>query len=305
MKQVWHQLKNISLLLTCTLAIILVSCSDSIPEYSGDRALQLLEQQCSFGPRNPGSEGIILCRDFIKSQLIKNGAQIEEQIFESKINGKTYNGVNIIAHFYPRMGRRILFGAHYDTRPWADKETDISLHTQPIMGANDAASGVALLLELSSVLAKHQPSQFGVDMVFFDLEDMGDYGNNATWAIGSTYFANNYKYKDYEKAIVVDMIGDSNLSIEIEYFSYHNSPQLLNEVWEIAKEEGIQEFKHTISNAIYDDHYPLIAAGYNAIDIIDFDYQYWHTLDDTPDKCSAISLQKVGHVITKLIYREK
>ncbi len=213
--------------------------------------------------------------------------------------------MNIIASFYPQMSRRILFGAHYDTRPWADMEEEISLHDTPIMGANDAASGVAVLLELAKIVSAKQPQQFGIDLVFFDLEDMGAYGDNETWCLGSSYFADNYTKSKPEKSIVIDMIGDADLSINMEYTSYHNSPNLVKEVWEIAEQLGFNEFKSKITNRIYDDHYPLIAAGFNAIDIIDFEYPPWHTLEDTPDKCSPKSLGIVGQIMVNLIYQEK
>ncbi len=300
-------IKRTKYLLVFTIIIlsVVIGCSDTIPPFAGEKAMAKLQKQCNFGPRNPGSTGIDQCREYIKTELLKAGAIIEEQPFTEFIKGDTIESVNIIGKFYPRMGRRILLGAHYDTRPWADKEPDSLLHVQPIIGANDAASGVAVLLQLAEILSTNQPPQYGVDMVFFDLEDMGDYGNNNTWALGSSYFAEHYPYYDYEKVIIIDMIGDRNLNIDMEYFSYHNSPQLVNEVWDIAHEEGIKAFSSTISNAIYDDHYPLILAGYNAIDIIDFDYPHWHTLEDTPDKCSPQSLESVGIVLTKLIYKEQ
>lgn len=287
------------------LSILIISCQNSIPEFSSEESFTFLEKQCELGPRYPGSDEIELCRNYIIDELKKSGAEIQKQEFISIIKEQEYQGVNIIASFYPRMSRRILLGAHYDTRPWADKEEDTSLHNEPIIGANDAASGVAVLLEIASIISDKQPGQFGIDMVFFDLEDMGEYGNNTTWCLGSSYFAENFTGEKPEKAIVVDMIGDSDLQIEMEYFSYHNSPDLVNEVWNTAKELGFSEFKSKITNMIYDDHYPLICAGFNAIDIIDFDYPVWHTLGDTPDKCSPNSLYVVGQTLLTIIYNEK
>ncbi len=287
------------------LSILIISCQDSIPEFNSEESFIFLEKQCELGPRPPGSDEIELCRNYIIGELKKSGAEIQQQEFTSIIKEQEYRGVNIIVSFYPRMSRRILLGAHYDTRPWADKEEDASLHNEPIIGANDAASGVAVLLEIASIISDRQPGQFGIDMVFFDLEDMGEYGNNTTWCLGSSYFAENFTGEKPEKAIVVDMIGDSDLQIEMEYFSYHNSPDLVNEVWDTAKELGFNEFKSKITNMIYDDHYPLICAGFNAIDIIDFKYPVWHTLGDTPDKCSPNSLYVVGQTLLTIIYSEK
>ena len=285
--------------------LIMISCSNQVPEFNKENAFSYLEAQCNIGPRPPASEEIVLCRDLIISELKKLGASVQEQQFNVEVNGVEYQGVNIIAGFYPRMSRRILLGAHYDTRPWADKEEDPILHNTPILGANDGASGVAVLLELASIISQKQPRQYGIDLVFFDLEDMGEYSKNETWCLGSSYFAQNFSGIKPEKAIVVDMIGDADLEVEIEYFSYHNSPNLVNEVWDVAEEAGFKEFNARITKRIYDDHYPLIVAGFNAIDIIDFEYPSWHTLEDTPDKCSANSLYIIGQTLLNLIYSEK
>jgi len=282
--------------------ITVCSCGSNLPQFDANNSYDILKDQCDLGPRYPGSEGIELCREYIIHLLEDANAVIEQQKFTVQVADKEYQGINILASFYPRMSRRILLGAHYDTRPWADKEQDKGLHDEPIIGANDAASGVAVLLEISRILSQHQPSQFGVDMVFFDLEDMGQYGNSSSWCLGSQYFAENFKGRIPEKAIVVDMIGDNDLSIEMEYSSYHNSPTLVNEIWDLARNLGYNEFKYQIGAKVYDDHFPLIQAGFDAIDIIDFDYEYWHTLADTPDKCSPNSLQIVGQTLTNLIY---
>ena len=287
------------------LMLVISSCADSFPAFNEDRAFEHLEKQCELGVRYPGSDGIELCRDYIINELTKTNAEIELQNFSVVLNEEEIDGVNILASFYPQMSRRILLGAHYDTRPWADKEEDVTLHNTPILGANDAASGVAVLLELAEIISTRQPQQFGIDMVFFDLEDMGAYGENKSWCLGSSYFANNYSDPKPEKAIVIDMIGDTDLSINMEYSSYHNSPNLVKEVWEIADQLGFNEFKPRIINQIYDDHYPLIAIGINAIVVIDFEYPSWHTLEDTPDKCSPHSLGVVGKTMVNLIYQEK
>jgi Zn-dependent M28 family amino/carboxypeptidase len=292
-------------LIVFIISIFLLSCQENIPEFSSQKAFRYLIEQCELGPRYPGSQGIELCREYIISKLETTGAQIEQQEFEVEIGGNKYTGKNIIAHFYPALSRRILIGAHYDTRPWADKEEDISLHEQPIIGANDAASGVAVLLSLAEVLANHPPEQFGIELVFFDMEDMGEYGNNDNWCMGSKYFVEVYKGIKPEKVIVIDMIGEADAEFPIEYYSYHNSPTLVKEIWQKADELGFEQFKHKIGAYVYDDHFPFIIAGFNAVDIIDFEYSYWHTLDDTPDKCSEESLQAVGQTLTGIIYSGK
>ena len=293
------------LLLFLLISFVLFSCAEGVPEFDSTRSFQLLEDQCKLGHRYPGSDEIQLCRDLIINELTKCGANIEQQHFTVIIGQEEIAGVNILASFYPRMSRRILLGAHYDTRPWADRDADESNHNKPIIGANDAASGVAVLLEIANILANEQPEQFGIDLVFFDLEDMGEYGKNETWCLGSSYFAENFNGDFPEKAIVVDMIGDKDLLIDMEYFSYHNSPELVNEIWDVASSLNFDEFQPKITNRIYDDHYPLIVAGFEAIDIIDFDYPYWHTLEDTPDKCSPHSLYVVGQTLLTVIYQKQ
>lgn len=291
----------ISLILVWT---IFIGCAKRVPRFDAAHAFDLLHRQCEIGARYPGSEEIEICRNLIIDELEKYDAHIEKQHFTVTLQQKEYAGVNIIASFYPRLSRRILLGAHYDTRPWADKETDPSLHNLPIIGANDAASGVAVLLELAAVLDREEPTQYGIDLVFFDLEDMGSYGENETWCLGSQYFATHYSQNLPEKAIIIDMIGDADLQIDMEQLSYQNSPVLVNEVWNIAGHLGYDQFRSRITKRIYDDHVPLIAAGFEAIDIIDFDYPHWHTLQDTPDKCSPQSLFVVGQTLLHLIYEK-
>ncbi len=286
------------------LSSFLFSCGNSVPIFDAERSFDFLEKQCELGPRFPNSTEIQLCRDFIINELENYGAEIQQQKFSSIINEKKVNGVNIIAKFYPQMSRRILLGAHYDTRPFADKDPNPKNHKTPIIGANDAASGVAVLLEIGKIISQKQPQQFGVDLVFFDLEDSGIYGNNETWCLGSTYFAENYFSEKPEKAIVIDMIGDKNLEIFIESFSYHNSPNLVKEIWQKANSLNFNEFKFKVKYRIYDDHFPLIKNGFNAVDIIDFDFPDWHTLADKPDKCSPKSLNAVGQTLLHIIYGE-
>lgn len=285
------------------LLLFLLGCQIN-PNFDANNAFNHLEKQCEIGPRNPNSPEIEICREYIINSLENVEADVSKQEFTAMVNDSLYYGANIVAQFYPRQSRRILLAAHYDTRPWADKEPDPKLHNTPILGANDAASGVAILLELASIINENQPEAFGIDMVFFDMEDMGEYSKNDNWCLGSKYFAANLPIRVPEKAIIVDMIGDKDLNIEMEYFSYHDSPILVNEVWEIAQELGYSQFKRKVGKHIYDDHVPLLEVGINAIDIIDLDYPYWHTLQDTPDKCSPESLEAVGQTLIELIYQK-
>jgi glutaminyl-peptide cyclotransferase len=284
------------------IALTLFSCSAQTPEFNKEEAFSFLEFQCDLGPRAPGTEEIQLCRNYITAKLEEYNSIVTEQKFDVEVRDINYQGVNIIGSYNPMLSRRILLAAHYDTRLWADKDANPENHSKPIIGANDAASGVAVLLEIAAVISRQAPEQYGVDLVFFDLEDLGDYNNTDSWCKGSQFFADNFSGTKPEKAIIVDMIGDADLEITIEYQSYRNSPALVNQVWDIAKNYGFSEFKHKITAAITDDHIPLINIGINAIDIIDFDYPYWHTAEDTRDKCSPHSLYVVGQTLLELIY---
>ena len=293
-------MKKIVYLSACIL--LLFACSNTIPEFNGDKAFEYLEAQCEFGPRNPGSEGHAQCKDYIVNFLKTHGASVQTQEFSANVRGQEYQFTNIIASYYPNRPRRIFIGAHWDTRPWADRDEDTSNHKTPIIGANDAASGVAVLLHLAEILNKNEPSVYGIDLLFFDAEDAGTYGSNEDWCLGSKYFVEQYSGKEPEYVIVIDMIGDADLDILIESFSKNSSPALVKKVWGIAGKNKINAFSSKVTNFIYDDHYPFLEAGYEAIDIIDMDYPYWHTIEDTPDKCSPKSLQSVGIVLTHLIY---
>jgi len=285
-----------------TVILFLFSCSYSFPDFNEQKAFTHLEEQCKFGTREPGSAGINSCRNYIIREMTKHGFSVSKQEFPVKIKNKNFKGMNILVSTYPEMEKRILLGAHYDTRPWSDRDSDIKNHNKPVPGANDGASGVAVLLQIAEIISKERPDQYGVDFVFFDAEDSGSYGDNKDWCLGSKYFAAHYSGEKPEKAVIVDMIGDADLRIPIEKYSYQNSPELVLEVWDIAERLGFSEFAGDVELAVYDDHVPLLEKGFEVIDIIDFDYDYWHTPEDNPDKCSASSLKVVGQTLILLIY---
>ncbi len=295
--------KNIFYFFIILIIIAQIGCSKSIPEFSGDKAFQYLEKQCSFGPRNPNSDSHLLCKNYIINFLEENGAEVKTQDFSAEVRNETYNLTNIIGSYYPQRRNRIFIGAHWDTRPWADLDSLEENRNLPIMGANDAASGVAVILHLAEILIKYEPPLFGIDLLFFDGEDAGTQGTNDEWCLGSKYFVENYQGREPDFVVIIDMIGDSDLNINIERYSYQNSPELVEQIWKIARAQNISNFNTKISDFIYDDHYPFLEKGFNAIDIIDFDYPYWHTLQDTPDKCSPLSLQIIGDVLTEFIYK--
>ncbi|MFC1562993.1 M28 family peptidase, partial [candidate division KSB1 bacterium] len=263
-------------------------------------AFEYLKKQCEFGPRNPSSKGHKACMNYLINEMKKFTKNVIVQKFthyDSKIK-KTLYMSNIIGTFSSSKSnapRRILC-AHWDTRPMADKDPDIKNRNKPILGANDGASGIAVLLEIARIMSK-SPPPLTIDIILFDGEDYGEEGNYDEYFMGSRYFAQNPVFRGYEAAVLLDMIGDKNLQIPKEAFSNRYFPQLVNNIWNRANKLGIKQFIHSVGFEILDDHIMLAESGIPAIDIIDFDYKYWHTIQDTPDKCSPESLEAVGKVI--------
>jgi glutaminyl-peptide cyclotransferase len=289
--------------------IFLTNCQTNDIKFDGNSAFHWLEQQCEFGPRNPGSVGYIDCKEFLIKSLDNFSDTVFTQNFKNTElrENKTYDLSNIIAEFKVNSEKHILLGAHWDTRPWADRDLDISNYFTPIIGANDGASGVAVLMELAKMFDKHPPP-INITLVLFDGEDMGVEGVNNSWAKGSQYFAKNLPIPKPDFGIIVDMIGDSNLEIPIERNSYRVAPELVNELWDLADKLKLSAFQNKLGYDIYDDHIPLWEiAEIPAIDLIDFNYpnqriNYWHTLNDVPQNCSSESLEQVGQLLSTYIY---
>ncbi|MDH4223320.1 MAG: M28 family peptidase [candidate division Zixibacteria bacterium] len=222
-------------------------------------------------------------------------------MWEDKTDNLKLNLSNIIASFYPDKKERILLCAHWDTRPWADKDPEPANRFTPISGANDGASGVAVLMELASTISGKKP-KYGVDIILFDGEDYGSDEHPERWCLGSSYFSKNSGGYKAVFGILLDMIGDRDLQIYQEGYSSRYAGEIVRMVWEKAQKLSISDFKTGVKHYMVDDHLPLIQAGIPCIDIIDFDYPYWHTIEDTPDKCSPESLEKVGKVILSVLY---
>lgn len=285
------------------------SPSGDIPTFDRSVAFDLLKKQVEIGPRYPGAPGHAACRDLIVAQLKPYADEVAVQEFKQTVAGKTLALANVTARFNPRAKSCIILAAHWDTRPVADMEIDPARQAKPIAGANDGASGVAVLLELARLFKQRQP-EVGVLMVFFDGEDYAvDPPSADTMFLGSKYFAAHLDSKakaGIKYGILLDMIGDKNLGIYQEAQSVAAAPEVVKKVWDTAKSLGYE--KSFIASGRYDisdDHIPLIKAGVKCIDVIDFDYGPWHTLQDTVDKCSAESLGTVGDVIARVVYEEK
>jgi len=279
------------------------SLQSQIPDFNEKRAFEYLQKQCRFGPRNPGSSGHRECLEFLVMELRKTADAVITQPFPmtDPHDNRIYTGTNIIAYFGSRTDCIILC-AHWDTRARADRDPDPKNHNIPIQGANDGASGVAVLLEVAQVLNQNPPSR-GVTIVLFDGEDAGIEGQDMTWCQGSRYFAKNKK-PGYNPSygILVDLVGDKDLYLPYELYSMRYAPDLVRRVWETAINLGLPAFDNSPGYHVVDDHQELFKVGIPCINIIDFDYPHWHTIQDTEDKCSPESLGVVGSLLVYLIY---
>ena len=272
--------------------------------------MSLLQKAVSFGPRNPNSTGHQEFLAYLRSELSVLADTVRLQEFTHRgYGGELLRLRNVIASFKPEEESRVLLCTHWDTRPRADRDPDPARRNEPMVGANDGASGVAVLLELARIF-RQSPPPVGVDLVFFDGEDYGLEGDTPNYLLGSRYFAAN-KAPDYVPrfGILLDMIGDAQLEIPREGHSMSFAPDIVDMVWEKAAALGYQQFAHWTDEPITDDHLPLNAVGIKTIDLIDFSYpdethRYWHTHADTPDKCSAESLEAVGTVVAHVVYSQ-
>jgi hypothetical protein len=294
------------------LTLIFLGCQSNVPRFDEDHAFSYLVAQCDFGPRNPGSDGYYACLDYLITELDQSANEIILQDFsyqEQRYN-KRYNLENIIARFNPDAEFQTVISAHWDTRPWADQEDLRQDRDQPIIGANDGASGVAILLELARIMGENPPP-IGVNLVFFDGEDLGVPGENETYCQGSRFFAKNLPIPRPNEAINLDMVGDKQLVLPIERYSLEYHPELVRHLWDRAKDMGLDAFIGRVDYAIYDDHIPLNEiAGIPSIDLIDFKYpnsyaNFWHTLNDIPENCSEESLGQVGALMVDYIYNRE
>lgn len=259
--------------------------------FDGQRALEHVEKQVAFGPRTVGSSGHAKVQEWMRAELSASGW--DTRIQSAEMLGHPIQ--NVIA--YRGDGQpKIILAAHYDTRMVADNDPDPAKMTDPVLGANDGASGVAVLLELGRVLPKES---LPIWLVFFDAEDNGRI-EGWDWILGSRAFVDELVFRP-EAVVIVDMIGDADQNIYIER---NSNPELVKEIWDIAAELGYEKnFIPETKYSILDDHIPFLQAGIPAIDIIDFDYPYYHTANDTVDKVSAESLATVGNTLQEWIIR--
>ena len=253
--------------------------------FDSSRAYADVQTQVAFGPRMPGSAGHAQVREWMRAELESAGWQVE--VHESERMGHPI--YNIIAKLNAEPPQ-IILGAHYDTRFFADNDPDLTKRTEPVPGANDGASGVAVLLELARSLPKDTPP---IWLVFFDTEDNGRI-EGWDWILGSRAFTEEIPINP-RAVVIVDMIGDADLNI---YLEKNSNVAIRTEIWSMAASLGYGDvFINEEKFSMLDDHTPFLEKNIPAVDIIDFDYPYWHTTQDTPDKVSAESLHAVGDTL--------
>jgi hypothetical protein len=300
----------------------------SVPQFSGDSAYSFVEQQLAFGPRVPNTKEHRLAGSWLVETLKGYGAQVIEQDFTAE----TYDGQelflkNIIASYKPEAKKRLMLAAHWDTRPFADKDTDSLNWQRPIAGANDGASGVAVLLEVARLLSQNQLPDVGVDLVLFDGEDWGEpefydeelqqanaMRGKMYWCLGSQYWAARKHTPNYTAyyGILLDMVGAKDALFYQEGFSRQFAPSVVKKVWAWGQELGHgNHFIAKASSEVTDDHYFMNQGGVPSIDIIQYDPaddfyfgSYHHTLQDDIDIISKETLQAVGETVLHVVYHE-
>ena len=288
----------------------------AVPQFNQDSAYAFLKAQVDFGPRIPGSKSHEQCADFLSQKMKAYTPNVTVQTGSAKtFDGKTFTIKNIISEFNPQLGNRILLCAHWDTRPWAD--ADSTDKYKPFDGADDGASGVAVLLEIARQLSIAKPD-IGVDIIFFDLEDYGQEQDDDrfpkqqnTWCLGTQYWAKNLHKQGYtaQYGILLDMVGGRNAVFPKEGTGMQYAPDVVEKIWSLAQSLGYSSFINNTTNPTMDDHYYVnTIANIPCIDIVHYDvarsnYALWHhTQADNLTVIDPVTLKTVGQVLMHLLF---
>lgn len=294
------------------LAALLAACDDAAtptvdrPRFDGQAAYDLVERQVAFGPRVPGTDGHAAQLAWMLARLDSLAPELAADTFPHvTVAGDALTLVNVIARYRPEASRRIVLLAHWDTRPRSDQAADSALVDVPVPGANDGASGTAVLLELARLMAG-EPPPMGVDLLLVDGEDYGP-GREDMFIGARRYAATLPEEGRPVYGLLLDMVGDADARFPVEQNSAEYAQVVVRKVWRAAEALGYRAYFPTAAGGpVYDDHIPLIEAGLPTANLIDFEYgpghAYWHTPEDTPDKVSAATLGMVGEVVAELIY---
>ena len=293
--------------------------SREMPQFSADSAYQFVAGQCDFGPRVPGSDAQKACAKWLENELLRHGATVKLQEGEmTAYNGSKLPVINIMGSFNPDAKMRVLLISHWDSRPFADKDPDLAKRKQPVMGANDGASGVGILLELARLCNEKLP-QVGIDIFLTDAEDYGapdDWSgshDDKWWALGTQMWCKQAAKEGYraQYGILLDMVGSANATFYREYFSERYASSFVNEIWQTAARLGYSDlFINQGGGGVTDDHvFVNRMLQIPCIDIIDTRNDSegsfcpeWHTTYDTMDNISRETLGKVGRVLVSLLW---
>lgn len=284
-----------------------------IPTFEANNAYQYIKEQIKFGPRNPNSMAHAAALNYLTNTLNKFTQTVIKQPFTyTGYNGEKLQLTNVIAKFNPKNKNRIMICAHWDSRPRSEHAKDPTKRKLPVLGANDGASGVGVILELARILSENKIN-YGIDLVLFDGEDYGLESDLTNFSLGSKYYSSKIINETYPAfAVLLDLVGDKEAQFLIEKNSKDYAPDIVNMFWNKASEIGADKFSFGVSEPIYDDHIPLNQAGIRTIDIIDSELigantsverrNYWHSDKDTIDNIGVETLQQVGDVLTNIIY---
>ncbi|WP_020532076.1 M28 family peptidase [Flexithrix dorotheae] len=286
------------------------------PVFNENSAYKFIESQIQLGPRVLGTNGHMACSHLITDSLKSYGLEVSIQNFEAEVfTGEKFQAKNIIGVYNPQAKKRLLLSAHWDTRPFADQDTENK--ETPIVGANDGASGVAVLLELAKTIhmAEDKP-EIGIDFIFFDAEDFGSPETGEGYCLGSHYWSKNKHKANYQAyfGVLLDMVGDGESHFIKEPISEKYAGKVLDKIWAIAAQLGYEDvfLKKSSGYEIFDDHYYLnTVAQIPTVDIIGFNPvndnyfpKTWHTHHDDLDHIDKSRLKAVGQTMIQVIYQE-
>lgn len=287
------------------------------PQFDADSAYQYVKAQVDFGPRTPNTKEHVACGNYLAGQLETFGAKVTNQYADLiAFDGTLLKSRNIIGSYKPEMKKRVALFAHWDTRPWADNDPSEKNHKTPVLGANDGASGVGVLLEIARLIQQQQP-ELGIDLIFLDAEDYGESGTDESWCLGAQYWARNPHVQGYNArfGILLDMVGGKDATFYKEYYSKKYAPDVLKKVWKKANDIGFgRYFINEETGRITDDHlFVNLLAGIPTIDIVpnhpgceesSFGTT-WHTVNDNMENIDRSTLKAVGQTVVEIIYNEK